>query len=210
MFDLKAFRRKHKLKQSEVADMFNCGQSNISEIENQGRALTRDQIDILISNYGIAEYNEFVSKVISDELHKEGSKGVPYFEDIQATGSVLSSYDDCLEKATFYIDYEHFNDCTAYIPVVGDSMFPQYCSGEIIAVKRILNFNLLLWGEAYLVVTSDSANGLRTIKQVHWHEDDSKVILRSSNPSYKGDMVVDKSDILFLYLIKGKIKRNQL
>ncbi|MFK2222013.1 helix-turn-helix domain-containing protein [Bacteroides fragilis] len=32
-FDLKAFRKRFGLKQVEVAHLFNCGQSNISDIE---------------------------------------------------------------------------------------------------------------------------------------------------------------------------------
>ena len=90
-------------------------------------------------------------------------RGVPYYEDIEATCSLLSTYDDSPERPTFFIDYEHFNDCTAYLPVVGDSMVPQYCAGEIIAVKRVWNLDIIQWGEAYLVVTDSEANSLRTV-----------------------------------------------
>lgn len=137
-------------------------------------------------------------------------KGVPYFEDIEASCSILEMPMDTPENPTFYIDYEHFNDCNAYIPVVGDSMYPQYCAGEIVAVKQIFNLNVIQWGEAYLVVTNSNANDLRTIKQVHYCEDESKIILRASNPNYKGDTKINKEDIRSIFIIKGKIKRNQL
>lgn len=137
-------------------------------------------------------------------------KGVPYFEDIEASCSILEMPMDIAESPTFYIDYEHFNDCNAYIPVVGDSMYPQYCSGEIVAVKRIYNFNVIQWGEAYLIVTNESANSLRTIKQIHCCDDQSQIILRASNPNFRGDTVINKEDIVSLFIIKGKIKRNQL
>lgn len=137
-------------------------------------------------------------------------KGVPYFEDIEASCSILSMNMDIPETPTFYIDYEHFNDCNAYIPVVGDSMYPQYCAGEIVAVKQIHNFDVLQWGEAYLIITNTNANDLRTIKQIHYCEDDSKIILRASNPNYRGDTKINKADILSMFIIKGKIKRNQL
>lgn len=136
--------------------------------------------------------------------------GVPYFEDIEASCSILSMNMDIAENPTFYIDYEHFNDCNAYIPVVGDSMYPQYCSGEIVAVKRIYNFNVIQWGEAYLIVTNENSNSLRTIKQIHYCEDQSQIILRASNPNFRGDTVINKEDIVSLFIIKGKIKRNQL
>lgn len=150
---------------------------------------------------------------INDETYlptnTEG-KGVPYFEDIEASCSILEMPMDTPENPTFYIDYEHFNDCNAYIPVVGDSMYPQYCAGEIVAVKRIYNFDVIQWGEAYLIVTNDNANNLRTIKQIHYCEDESKIILRASNPNYRGDTKINKEDIVSLFIIKGKIKRNQL
>ncbi len=137
-------------------------------------------------------------------------KGVPYFEDIEASCSILSMNMETPENPTFYIDYEHFNDCNAYIPVVGDSMYPQYCAGEIVAVKQIFNFDVIQWGEAYLIVTNSNANDLRTIKQIHYCDDESKIILRASNPNFKGDTKINKEDIRSLFIIKGKIKRNQL
>lgn len=137
-------------------------------------------------------------------------KGVPYFDETECTGSILSMYNDRPERPSFYINYEHFNDCTAYIPVAGDSMYPKYCSGEIVAVKQIHNKEILLWGEVYLVVTNENANDMRTIKEVHPHEDASKLVLRASNPNYRGDTVINKNDIISIFIVKGKIKRNQL
>jgi hypothetical protein len=37
--------------------------------------------------------------------------------------------------------------------------------------------------------------------------DKNKIILRSSNPNFYGDTVIDKSNILGLYIVKGKITR---
>ena len=78
------------------------------------------------------------------EIVYDNPKGVPYFENIEATGSILSLYNDYPEVPTFYINYPHFDDCTAYVPMVGDSMFPMYSSGEIIAVKKVDNTDIHL------------------------------------------------------------------
>lgn len=140
----------------------------------------------------------------------QNKEGVPYFEDIESTGGiVVGKAGQGTEIPTFYIDYEHFNDCTAYIQHVGDSMYPKYCAGEIIALKRIFNFDVILWGEAYLIVTNSEANDLRTVKLLFPDEDNSKIILRSSNPNFKGDTPISKKDIISLFLVKGKITRNQ-
>lgn len=156
---------------------------------------------------GQSEETGYVSEALSPYACK---KGVPYYENIEGTCSIVAQFNDYPETPTFFINYEHFNDCTAYIPVVGDSMYPQYCSGEIIAVKRIYNLDVIQWGEAYFVVTNENANSLRTVKQVHWSEDPDKIILRASNPNFKGDTVINKSDVISMFIIKGKIKRNQL
>lgn len=156
--------------------------------------------------------DESTKELVNTErkITNNNEKGVPYYENIDGTASITTSFSDYPETPAFYIDYEHFNDCSAYIQVVGDSMYPAYCSGEIIAVKRIMNFDVIQWGEAYFVITNSDANDMKTIKQLHFHEDYDKIILRSSNPNYKGDTVVNKKDILFLYIVKGKIRRNQL
>jgi transcriptional regulator with XRE-family HTH domain len=135
----------------------------------------------------------------------ETKEGVPYFD------MSLSDAKDFVveeERAEYLVNYRPFNDCTAYLPVYGDSMYPKYASGEIIAVKEITNYEVLQWGEAYVVMTDEESNNLRTIKQIFEHTDPTKLILRSSNPNFKGDTVINKKNIESLYIIKGKITRN--
>lgn len=114
------------------------------------------------------------------------------------------------DKPEYFVNYRPFNDCTAYLPVYGDSMYPKYASGDIIAVKEIKNLEVIQWGEAYMVITNENANHLKGIKILHEHPNRDKIILRSSNPNYKGDMVINRSDIVSLYIIKGKITRNMI
>lgn len=191
----------------------------ITRIINERRAPSRATCEKIISAFPL--YNlDWLLTGEGEMLKDKGSqiqlntnntnKGVPYFEDIEASCSILEMPMSTIENPTFYIDYEHFNDCTAYIPVVGDSMYPQYCAGEIVAVKKVNNPNILQWGEAYLVITNSEANDLRTIKLVHQSENNDEIILRASNPDYKGDTIIPKKDIISMFIIKGKIERNQL
>lgn len=135
----------------------------------------------------------------------ESKEGVPYFD------MSLSDAKDLLveeQRAEYLVNYLPFNDCTAYLPVYGDSMYPKYAAGEIIAIKEITNYEILQWGEAYVVMTDADSNSLRTIKLIFQHADNTKLILRSSNPNFKGDTVIRKKNIQALYIIKGKITRN--
>ena len=135
----------------------------------------------------------------------ESKEGVPYFD-----MSLSDAKEHIVEeqRAEYLVNYLPFNDCTAYLPVYGDSMYPKYGAGEIIAIKEIINYEILQWGEAYVVMTDEDSNSLRTIKLIFQHTDDTKLILRSSNPNFKGDTVISKKNILALYIIKGKITRN--
>ena len=208
MFRLKDFRTENNLKQSDVARIIDCKQPNIAAIE-KGKDLTDAQMQKLKDEFG----DEYVLSfyVPDTDVDLSDYQGVPYYENIDISGGIMPMFNDSKEIPTFYIDYQHFNDCTAYLPVVGDSMYPRYASGEIVAVKQIFNKEIIQWGEAYLVICNDNADNLRTIKLVHPSEkDESKIILRASNPNYKGDTPINKDDIISMFIIKGKITRNQL
>jgi transcriptional regulator with XRE-family HTH domain len=154
---------------------------------------------------------EWLTTGVGEPFLKQGPKisetkeGVPYF-DISLSEANTSVFME--EEPDYFVNYKPFNDCTAYLPVYGDSMYPKYASGEIIAVKEVTNFDVLQWGEAYVVMGNESTNGIRSIKLVHQHADPTKLILRSSNPNFKGETVVLKSGITAMYIIKGKITRN--
>ena len=208
--NITALRKSLKQKQTTFAENIGIGQSYLSEIENGKKSISDEVYNSLIIKFGEEYISKFEINSDTYNLNNNNSGGVPYFEDIESTGGIMEMYNDYKETPAFYINYEHFNDCTAYLQHVGDSMYPKFCAGEIIAYKRIFNFDVVLWGEAYLVVTNELANNLRTVKLVFQHEDSSKIILRASNPNFKGDTVINKSDIVSMFIVKGKITRSQL
>ena len=135
--------------------------------------------------------------------------GVPFY-DIDVAAHVTEMLADPQVQPDFYVDFKPFNDCTAYLPTYGDSMFPAIQSGDIIAIKQVNNLDVLLWGEPYVIITDANANNLRTVKLVFPHDDKSKIVLRASNPNFKGDTVINKADILYMYIVKGIVTRKQL
>jgi transcriptional regulator with XRE-family HTH domain len=149
---------------------------------------------------GEEEYGE-----AEDRALRIGS-GVPFYN-VTATAHLSEVLGNDTYVPEYYVDYQPFNDCTAYIPVYGDSMLPRFSSGDVIAIKQLNNFSLILWGEAYLVVTNEQANSLCTLKLVFSGETKEELILRSTNPEYAGDMPIHKRDILAMFLVKGKIRQ---
>jgi transcriptional regulator with XRE-family HTH domain len=219
MVDLKRFRKEKNISQKDLQDLLGLSQSYISSLENRVKPITDDIYKKLVDKYDgdILPYvikdgdisNISESAVNYNRKQIQKVTGVPYY-DIDVTGSIVSSFSDIREVPEFYIDYKPFNDCTAYFTMYGDSMYPRYCAGETIAVKEVRNQDVILWGETYLVITNSECNDLRTVKRVYQAEDKNYIILRASNPDYKGDTLIKKDCILGMYLVKGKIHRDQI
>ncbi|MGV3761237.1 LexA family transcriptional regulator [Parapedobacter sp.] len=203
---------------SPLMKAFNNGSSIENNKRNLGKRLAKDIIEYYNINPGFLDTGKGDKVLKVRPYHKktfqprpiDPGESVPFF-DVKLT-QLHAGLPDIFSESTpeYYVNYRPFNDCAAYLPVYGDSMNPRFVNGEIIAVKEVINRDVILWGEAYLVVTDERANSLITVRLLHQHEDTGKIILRASNPAYGGDTVIDKAAIVRLYIIKGKITRNQL
>ena len=199
MLDIKEIRKKLKLTQGKLAKILDV---NIRTVQKWESGETK------ISGVSLLKLQSELKGINEDEnLTYEKEKKVPYY-DIDVTSTITTSFSDVVEKPTFYVDYQPFNDCSAYVNNYGDSMYPKYKNGEKLAVKQILNLDVLMFGETYLIITNANANDLKTVKEVHYHKDQSKLILRAANPDYQGDTIINKVDILSMFAVKGKISQN--
>lgn len=203
----------HFKTQKEFAVKLNIQSGSLSDIirGKGGMKISNAIKDKLTLLFSVNQ--EWLTDGIGEPFLKKGpivsetKEGVPYY-DISLADSVAESLMLMEGEPEYFVNYKPFNDCTAYLPVYGDSMYPKYASGEIIAIKEVTNFDVLQWGEAYVIMGDNATNGIRSIKLVHQHTDTEKLILRSSNPNFKGDTIVQKQSIKSMYIIKGKITRN--
>ena len=191
-----------------------CGMSKytLQTTKNRGSVPKLDIVEKLATMFDVSvgwlmageeEYREM-------EVGSPGNNsGVPFYN-ITATAHLSEVLDNNYVLPDYYVDYQPFNDCTAYVPVYGDSMLPRFSSGDVIALKQLNNLSLILWGEAYVVVTTEEANSLCTLKLVFAGSAAEEVILRSTNPEYTGDMLIHKRDIVSLFIVKGKIRQVQM
>lgn len=147
--------------------------------------------------------------LIGNEIHSNKRGGVPVY-DIDVSATIVSSIDDISEEPNYYVDFKPFNDCVGWFPVYGDSMEPRYSRGELVPFKKVTNIDILLWGEAYMVITDSDANNLRTLKLVFQHPDPDYIILRSCNPAYPGDTIIHKKNVVNLLLAKGGVRINHI
>lgn len=83
----------------------------------------------------------------------------------------------------------------------GDSMLPNYVSGDELACLFVNSQEFVQWGRVFVLDTTQGII-LKTII-----EDGDKVICKSLNPSSYGDFSILKSDINALALVVGVIRR---
>ncbi len=81
---------------------------------------------------------------------------IPFYDDIDTIGktnATISNLD--YSNPSEYIDTgDWFNDATSAIRHYGDSMI-EYPSGSILALKRVHDINLLIWGRNYCIETTE-------------------------------------------------------
>lgn len=132
---------------------------------------------------------------------KSPKRGVPYYGDVWATAGLIEGIMDAKEEAISYIEAPGLEMCDAAIQVVGDSMVTKFESGDVILIKKS-DKRHIVWGSAYLVVTSD----LRTVTLLYPGERQEEVKLVSTNGTYP-PFSVAIDDILHLFIVKGRVQR---
>jgi transcriptional regulator with XRE-family HTH domain len=90
----------------------------------------------------------------------------------------------------------------AFINVYGDSMYPKFCSGEIIGIKEV-ELQYVNYGYAYVVILND---GQVFLKYIRKGKDEEHWILASENPKYESKEY-HLSLIKKVFIIKGTISK---
>lgn len=141
-------------------------------------------------------------KLDSISPEKKSKDEAPYLENINASAGLnfLTNNGD----ATSYIKIPGAG-VDVYINVFGDSMYPKYCSGEIIGIRK-LEKDMVFFGNAYVI---EMADGEAYIKYIFPGKDDEHWELRSENPKFPSRQFhLDK--IGAVYKIKATVSKNSL
>jgi len=214
-FELRNLRKKLGLSRQKFADRLEISIHTLDSWETGKRNIPKTKAALIYNVFnrgnsvdftfdGQADYKHMGPK---DHLSLLQSSKIPYY-DTNVVSSVVKSFNDVNDNPTYLIDYPPFRNCTAIINNYGESMLPKFNNGDHLAIKQITNFDVILWGESYLVVTNKKSNNLKAIKDVFQHpEEENKLILRSANPNFTGDTIIEKAHITSMYLVKGKISQ---
>ena len=209
MVDLKSFRKANRITQSELADYLNIGQPFISQIEKGGRPMPPEYISKLLANKQwdttmlTGEGEMLKTENVLPSVTRRG-KVIRFWENIEATGGGIMSFDDTLDGNYSEMILPDFTDCTDAIRLVGDSMYPRYKSGQILVFKEWRE-SFVEFGQVYLIITR---TGYRMVKYLQPAPDDGKLTCVSENREQYPPFPIERESIYRLYLVKGTIEQN--
>jgi len=131
-------------------------------------------------------------------------KVIRFWENIEATGGGIMSFDDTLDGNYSEMILPDFTDCTDAIRLVGDSMYPRYKSGQVLVFKEWRE-SFVEFGQVYLIITR---TGYRMVKYLQPAPEDGKLTCVSENREQYPPFPIEIESIYRLYLVKGTIEQN--
>ncbi len=123
--------------------------------------------------------------------------GIPVFEASPATLSTVESYrDEHLGQPDFWLSIPQYRKCNYACRAKGDSMYPLIRNHALVGGMEIVDFNVIIFGDVYIVHTK---NGIETIKYIHpYPTDEERILLVPYNENAKTTPLY-KRDIIRLY-----------
>lgn len=140
---------------------------------------------------------------------------IPFYDDVVTMGgmnSISATVDGHMSASEFIDAGDWFRDATAAIRHYGESM-QEYPSGCILALKKINNKGMIVWGKNYCIETSD----FRITKRLqHGDEHDTYVMAYSTNRETYPDgrlihepVKIPTAEISNLFLVLGCVIKEQ-
>lgn len=201
MIDLKRFRTENNIKQEEICQLLGVSQPYISNMEKGNRPLNEEKFSILYNHYGdiilkykIDERPIIISngEQIKNKLDSQEKKLIPFYDDVATIGGNNHLVADVSANGSVpeWIDAgDWFPEATAAIRHYGDSMI-EYPSGTILALKRVEDWRLIIWGRNYVIETTE----FRITKRLQ-DGGDNYILAYSSNTSTYPDGTLIHSPI---------------
>lgn len=201
------------LNQRDFADKIGVSYTTVNEVLNNKKGPGMNVIQgiafafVDISKEWLLTGNSSM-KVNNQMILNEGQKiekliTIPYYPEINASAGLGFLADNSLN---FSLPISIPNvDAQAFINVFGDSMFPKYCSGDIIGVKEI-GKEYVMYGHAYVVHMNDGEAYLKYIKK---GRDEEHWVLASENPQHE-PQEFHLSTIYKVYIIKAVISKTTI
>lgn len=176
--NIKELRIKHSLSQQDLSDKTGIPKGRINGWE-QGKGKPKADDTAVLNEF----FSKLEVKVSRNRLTVEkgdGGTGIPFYDAIATAGMALyADQSPQIVSAETVNPGTWFRSATAAMRVYGDSMYPKYKSGCIIALKEIVDKEEIIYGEDYVVETSEQ----RVLKRVMKSEKGEEFVeMNSINP----------------------------
>ncbi len=135
---------------------------------------------------------------------KSYTTGVPYYN-VDFIGGFDLIINDQTVTPEYLIDFKEYNKATCWCNITGHSMEPEITSGDIIALREVIDPSFLPFGEIYAIITT---NNMRTIKRIGPASSPENYSLIPTNkaPEY-GIQEIPKNMIYKVYEVLGCMKK---
>jgi transcriptional regulator with XRE-family HTH domain len=150
---------------AEIADKLGVKPQYLTPMLNGKRNVSDRFLAKFCKNYNI-DYDALFS--INDLSYKSnaqfyepenkptGRKLIPFYDTTAAAGTLQVSNMDPVTEPAEYIDAgDWFIDADSAMRVHGDSMYPEYKSGNIVVMREVFDKRLIVYGEDYMIQTSE-------------------------------------------------------
>ncbi|MFI3331072.1 MAG: LexA family transcriptional regulator [Rikenellaceae bacterium] len=211
---LREIRQKLQLTQQAMAQYLGIGKSAMSMIETGKAALSERNKNILVKNLNI---NPQWLNTGEGEMFNSNKNNLSKTHDGAMLTSNVPLYNigknfglqRVLQKAkkitpVDYIYVPKLSKCDGAVAILGDSMYPQIKSGDIVIYKTMDSIDDVFWGEMYLLSIDVQGQEYATIKILQKSNNEDSVILLSGNAQYQ-DKEIEKSKIRALAMVKASI-----
>jgi len=188
--NIAGLRKSLGMTQSEFRMKMDISQSYLSELETGKKNLTQELYNKIIGEFGDSVVNSFMESVT--EIPDSQNKRIPLYDDVATIGGHNREVADVSSSGTVaeWIDAgDWFPEATSAIRHYGDSMV-EYPSGSILALKRVDDWRLIIWGRNYVIETTE----FRITKRLQDGGDDY-ILAYSSNTATNPDGTLIHSPI---------------
>lgn len=101
-----------------------------------------------------------------------------------------------------YYTIDEFNNADFLIRVKGDSMYPKYNNGDLIACKKVKEITFWQWHKIYAICTKNQGILVKRVEQ--FNDNPAYITLVSENPMYR-PFEIHKDEIVDVALVLGAI-----
>ncbi|MDR2653188.1 MAG: hypothetical protein LBC68_12915 [Prevotellaceae bacterium] len=167
-------------------------------------------------SYLLTGEGEMLKETEVTEQRTRNKNLIPLYDAVAVGGTSEVAYMDAQKEPVTTIDAgDWFRDGTAAMRVHGESMMPVYMPGNIVVFKEIIDRELIVYGQDYVIETSE----YRLLKRVQRSKLKNSILACSINDAIyesgqmKGKLIHEPFDIslnkiIHIFHVLGCVKRN--